>query len=128
MATKPGRRKTEYDAFKGVLICLIVLGHNTVFSSSYPLAFNSLYNFHVASFLLLPFLFFGSSVGKFQFTDRVVRYLVPHFFFFVLACAAYFTLFVGNSGPEIAEWVRSVALAILLGSEGIYNAACGFRL
>lgn len=128
MGTDSGRRKTEYDAFKGILICLIVLGHDTYFSSSYPQAFNSLYNFHVASFLLLPFLFFGSSVGKFQFNDRVVRYLVPHFFFFVLACVAYFTLFVGKSGPEMAEWLRSVAVAIVFSSEGAYNAACGFRL
>jgi fucose 4-O-acetylase-like acetyltransferase len=123
-----GKRAIEIDAFKGLLICLIVLGHNTLFSDYYPLAFNVLYNFHVACFLLLPFLFFGRSASEYQFKDRAVRYLVPHFVFFAFACAAYFALFVAKDGPSLVVWLQSVALAVLFSSEGTYRAASGFGL
>ena len=51
------------DAFKGILISLIVLGHNTLFFAACPLCFNVLYNFHVACFLLLPFIVPGARLA-----------------------------------------------------------------
>lgn len=121
-------RQLEYDAFKGILICLIVLGHNTLFSSHYPQAFNSIYNFHVASFLLLPFVFSGASAAQYQLRDRATRYLVPHFMFFSVACVAFLVLFVPKEGAAIANWLPSIPVAVLFSSEGAYRAACGFGL
>lgn len=121
-------RQPEYDAFKGILMCLIVLGHNTLFSAHYPLAFNTIYNFHVASFLLLPFVFSGASAAEYQLGDRATRYLVPHFTFFALACVAYFLVFVPKDSQSVVDWLPTVPTAMLLSSEGAYRAACGFGL
>ncbi len=124
----PSRRLPEIDRLKGILIAMIVLGHNTTFSASYPTAFDAFYNFHVACFLLLPFIFCAHSgfmtIGK----DRLARYLVPHTLFFLLACALYLAWFVPKDLFDIARWLVSVLMAALLSTEGMYHAACGFRL
>jgi hypothetical protein len=48
-----GLRSREIDAIKGILIVCIALGHNGHFPAGVPF----LYAFHVAGFLILPFLF-----------------------------------------------------------------------
>jgi fucose 4-O-acetylase-like acetyltransferase len=121
-------RFVEIDAFKGVLICLIVLGHNTLFSAEFPLQFRVLYNFHVACFLLLPCIFFGQSVQGLQVADRLVRYGVPHILFFLLACVLYFYFFVPGNAAAVQEWLGTVLIALLFSSEETYNTAVGLRL
>ena len=121
-------RLIEIDAFKGLLIGLIVLGHNSLFSAEFPLEFRILYNFHVACFLLLPCIFFGQSVRGLQVTDRLVRYGVPHMLFFLLACVSYFYFFVPGNITAVQEWVGSVFIALLFSSEETYNTAVGLRL
>ena len=121
-------RFIEIDAFKGLLICLIVLGHNSLFSSEFPLPFRVLYNFHVACFLLLPCIFFGQSVRGLQVADRLVRYGVPHILFFLLACVLYFYFFVPRNLAAVQEWAGTVFIALLFSSEETYNTAVGLRL
>jgi fucose 4-O-acetylase-like acetyltransferase len=118
--------QTEIDAFKGILICLITLGHNIIFSTHFPDIFGVLYNFHVASFLILPFLFFGSSSARYQFKDRATRYLVPHSVFLLLSCVAFFALFSSESEAGLAGRVQSVLVAVIFSSEGLYRLASGF--
>ena len=118
--------QTEIDAFKGILIGLITLGHNIIFSSFYPDLHGVLYNFHVASFLLLPFLFFGSSVSKYQFKDRVARYLVPHFIFYLLSCVAFFVMFTNTGEVNLLGAMQAVFVAAVFGSESTYRLASGF--
>ena len=121
-------RRPEIDRLKGVLIALVVLGHNGLFSESAPGAFNILYNFHVASFLLIPFLYERVGFSRGRLGDRFTRYMVPHFIFFGLACAAYFLLFVPKLPIEMLGWLKSVGLAVVFSSEAKYNEASGFRL
>jgi len=124
----PEVRCSEIDRLKGILISLVVLGHNTLFSEWSPRTFNLLYNFHVAAFLLLPFLFSTDRLSRYSLADRATRYLVPQFVFFTVACIAYFFIFVPKFPTDILAWVRTVILAVGLSSETFYNDASGFRI
>lgn len=121
-------RYPEIDRLKGILIALVVLGHNALFSDWSPRAFNLLYNFHVAAFLLLPFLFNTARPTRGWLADRATRYLVPQFLFFAVACVAYFVIFVPKDAPGVLAWFQSVMLAVVLSSETAYNDAAGFRI
>lgn len=123
----PVQREPQIDSLKGVLILLIILGHNYFFSQHFPLWFAALYNFHVACFLLLPFLFSMEEVGFERFRDRIVRALAPHVAFLVVALVAYFVLYVEKDSQIVAEWGRKVVLALLVQNEGVLNDAAGFR-
>jgi len=105
-----------------------VIGHNTLFSKEYPMAFTVLYNFHVTCFLLLPCIFFGQSIRGLQVTDRLARYGVPHLMFFLLACVLFFYFFVPKNLLATQEWIGSVLIALLFSSEETYNTAVGLRL
>jgi len=118
----------EVERFKGILICLIVLGHNYLFSKWVPEAFGVLYNFHVACFLLLPFLFPSGVMSGNWLKDRLTRYLVPHFFFLGIAAVAYYVIFVHGSQTGAFEWLVSLGLAITFSSETTYDESVGLRL
>ncbi len=120
-------RSEPIDALKGVLILLVILGHNYYFGNYYPLWFNALYNFHVASFLLLPFLFSMRALEIGPFRDRVVRALAPQLAFLGMALVAYFALYVEKSGAGIADWLLAVGVALLVQNEEVLNSAAGFR-
>jgi len=124
----PDKYDASIDAFKGLLIILIVLGHNPYFSRSFFGAFEALYKFHVASFLLLPFIFPVSRPTFIEARDITVRYLVPHYLFFYLACILYFSIFIHKNYESILQWFSQVMLASLLASQGLYKQACGFHL
>lgn len=119
--------KQAIDAFKGILILLIVLGHNNFFSKYYPLGFNVLYNFHVACFLILPFLREDSSIKLKDFTDKAVRYFVPHTVFFALACIAYYVLTLRNT-TSIGSAIMSALAALLLSTQAQYKSVTGMNL
>ena len=95
---------------KGILIALVVLGHNRVLSAASPELFSSLYNFHVGSFLLLPFFAAGKGFGRSWLADRAVRYLVPHLVFFAFACAAFAAGVVLFSGSLYALCLSGLAV------------------
>ncbi len=126
-STRTQANNIQIDAFKGTLILLVVLGHNSYFSQYYPLLFSSLYNFHVACFLLLVFVYHAPDTGV-VLVDRIVRYLVPHFVFFSLACGLYYIFYVFPGNINLFHWIKSVFVAVLLSSEETYNLATGFRL
>jgi len=116
------------DAFKGILIGLIVLGHNTLFFTACPLCFNVLYNFHVACFLVLPFIVPGAAVGRAGLKDRLARYFVPHLLFFALACLLYLLFMVPWEAAALADWAGKVVLAVVISDQAHYKEACGFGL
>ena len=73
--------KNESNAIKGLLMFLIVLGHNAVFTNTIKGSFNYLYTFHVQTFFILPFLY---GVNKCCFKDSFVKNLVRLYYPFVL--------------------------------------------
>lgn len=77
--------RDESNALKGLLISLIVLGHNTYLMKD-MYCFIFLYSFHVYSFYFLPFLYNNKheTLGKVLIKNFKRLYVPYTFFFFVL--------------------------------------------
>ena len=75
--------KKDSTLLKGILILLIILGHNSILMQERAI-FNYLYHFHVYVFLLLPFLY---NIPQFTF-ERVKKDFIhiykPYTLFFVI--------------------------------------------
>lgn len=63
--------REESSAIKGLLIFLIVLGHNAVFTDSVKGIWGFLYTFHVQAFFILPFLY--GSEKNYNFTSSLKK-------------------------------------------------------
>lgn len=92
-------------AIKGLLIFLIILGHNSLFSSLSRIGMVYLYTFHIHAFFLLPFLYPVKSIDKHRITDYFVRLYYPFILFFIILSilnyiAAHFNL-IPNGNVEI---------------------------
>lgn len=114
----------EVDATKGLLVLLVVLGHDSVLTERFPRFFTVVYNFHVLAFLLLPF---ALSAPKFTWrgtTDRAVRYLVPYGVFAVGAAIAYRWLDGALTSPFV--WVQDLLVALVRGDASALKRATGF--
>jgi fucose 4-O-acetylase-like acetyltransferase len=119
--------KPEIDSLKGILITLIVVGHNYWFSEFYPIAFATLYNFHVVSFLLLPVLTLKANYSLSKLSNQVFRLTIPHVFFFLVLSALYFTLYVEKTPERIDVWLGYLQTAAVFQNEGFLKQATGFR-
>lgn len=84
--------KDESNAIKGLLIFLIILGHNSIFTKSIPGSFGYLYTFHVQTFFVLPFLYGAKTLAlKDSFKKNFARLYYPFIvFFIVLSIVNYF--------------------------------------
>lgn len=113
------------DALKGVLIALIVVGHNPLITGAFPGLFQALYSFHVVAFLLLPFWFAVPPLSARLVRDRAVRYLVPHYTFYLPACALFaFTL----ANDSVGQRLVAVGMGALIGSADTVKAGSGLSL
>lgn len=117
-----------FDAVKGLLILLIVVGHLSPlqYVSGMGWLFPVLYRFHVVSFLLLPFLLGRAKWQTRWLADRAVRYLVPYAMW-VVATAIVFDLTVG-AGVAPLELVRRTSWGLWTGNALDLKAATGFQL
>lgn len=122
MALSESRRREALDFTKGVLILLIVIGHNKVLMSQMPVLRDSLYNWHVYSFFLITAVSFANFHRPHFLRDRAVRYYVPFVVFFSLAWLAA----GGYDEPllKLRDWVLGVAI----GSADMLDRASGARL
>ncbi|MCB1687085.1 MAG: acyltransferase family protein [Halioglobus sp.] len=118
-------RDPGLDRFKGLLICLIVLGHNYVFSHHYPLLFSWLYGFHVVSFLLFPFLFLKTGVPLHALGEKLRRILVPHVFFLLIAAVVFVILNSVIGSKPFLPWLQDVGVALLLERETPFRQTLG---
>lgn len=116
----------HYAALRGILIVLIVIGHNKFILQSIPVIRPILYNFHVLAFLLLPFI---GSVDRLSWGflgDRLIRYGVPYAWFFTIAASAFWWL--SESGIGVADAFVTYLLGLIVGSADLSKEATGFRL
>ena len=76
-------------AIKGLLIFLIVLGHNAVFTNALPESFLYIYLFHVQAFFMLPFLYDIKKRECFKacFSKNFIRLYYPYILFFIILSA-----------------------------------------
>lgn len=118
-------REAGLDRFKGVLICLIVMGHNYVFSHHYPLLFSYLYGFHVISFLLFPYLFLKTDIPLRDLGDKLSRILVPQGFFLLIAAAIFVLLNIVIGSQPFLPWLQDVGMALLVERETPFRQTLG---
>ena len=86
--------RDESAAIKGLLMFLIILGHNAVFTNSLKGSFNYLYTFHVLCFFVLPFMYGKTEQKPFKqsFKKNFIRLYYPFILFFtILSLLSYFT-------------------------------------
>lgn len=114
----------DSQIIKGVLILLIVLGHNGILMGKAPgLEVNVLnrylYHFHVYLFLILPFLYNSGTITWINVKKHFLRLYKPYTILFVLLIATNLVLY--KTGPEL----RNVLLAYVTGNEPIIKEAIG---
>lgn len=83
MGNKSLLTRNESNAIKGLLIFLIVLGHNTFFTKNIPGFQTWLYCFHVQCFFALPFLYPSKKLCKESVANYFVRLYYPYIILFI---------------------------------------------
>ncbi len=117
-------KSSGINAVKGILILLIVIGHNTLIVEKVPHVFPALYYFHVYAFLLIPFLYPVRPLsGKFV-GDRSIRYLVPHIAFYTLAAVAFLVIYK----TRFPQWMGKYTIGLVISSARACDNATGFQL
>lgn len=121
-------RDKALDGFKGILICLIVVGHNYFFSRNFPNLFSFIYGFHVISFLLFPFLFLKTCDRKKTLFDKLFRILVPHFTFMIIAGAVFVIVHVIWGDMTLLVWLKGAGKVLLTQRETPFRQYFGTGL
>lgn len=113
--------RNESAAIKGLLILLIVIGHNDIVASLWNKSIYSyLYTFHVYSFFILPFLYPVKRLTRTRFWDNFVRYYVPYTWAFALCLTInYFIIHQQINGFETLR-------AYIVGYIGLLRETTGF--
>lgn len=118
-------RDASLERFKGLLIGLIVLGHNYVFSQHYPNAFSFIYGFHVISFLLFAYLFVQPQIKPSPLNRRLFRILAPHAVFLSIAIVIYCCRNVLLDSLSMADWGGGLMRALLEQRETLFREHVG---
>jgi fucose 4-O-acetylase-like acetyltransferase len=116
--------RNQSDAIKGVLILMVVIGHNLFLTTSIHQLKSVLYSFHVFCFFFLIFIRPAKSITFGEVRDLIIRYLVPFLFFSVLSHVAFFSFVSDGRTGNI--W--SVITDILIGSADSLKRTTGFQL
>lgn len=115
-------------AWRGLLIALIVLGHNRIFYHQYYYTYRVLYNFHVAAFLIIPFLRLPREGVKMSVLHPLKLYYQP-FVVFVTLYALMLMLSGSASAPYTWwEWSITYNRALILADTNAVDAATGFKM
>jgi fucose 4-O-acetylase-like acetyltransferase len=107
MHNKIDRENT--DATKGILILLVIFGHAANFWTPEPFATFSLKFFHVACFLLLPYIYDIKPLTAAHLKTCIQRYYLP-FAIAVLIYAAAYSLFITQSFSP-AAFIKALTIA-----------------
>lgn len=76
--------KEESTAIKGLLIFLIILGHNSILTGSITGLFHYLYTFHVQAFFILPFFYNTKGINfKKSFKKNFFKLYYPFILMFI---------------------------------------------
>ena len=87
------------DKIKGVLIVLIVVGHNFLIMSSVPGLYRILYCFHVGGFFLLSACLSRHPPDGRKLADKSFRYYVPYVLFLSLYTIVFSLMVAGGRSP-----------------------------
>ena len=100
------------DKIKGVLIVLIVVGHNFLITSSVPGLYRILYCFHVGGFFLLSACLSRHPSDGRKLADKSFRYYVPYVLFLSLYTIVFSWMVAGgrNPGDMLRDYVASLVV------------------
>ena len=94
--------RNESNAIKGLLIFLIVLGHNAFITNYFDGLYHYLYSFHVACFFILSFLYPSKKISKQRVVDYFIRNYTPYvFFFMIFLCTKLIFEYFGFDEPNL---------------------------
>ena len=122
----------ESNAIKGLLIFLIILGHNRIFSAvASSQCWMWLYSFHVYSFFLLPFFYPEKGINCDRVRNNVVKLLYVYLLWFIIYALCYQimvhivpSLAKSTSVPTFFQYLD----AILTGAQSLLGATSGFMV
>ena len=120
------QRSPQLNVLKGLLILLIVVGHNRYFSSLSISLFLNLYSFHVLGFLFLPFIHPPKDLTWRNVRDYLVRYYVPFILFYVFACILYFMTFTREC--SISAFLWKTLVSAIVASPELVKEMSGFQM
>lgn len=110
---------------RGLLIILIVIGHNRLFHDSLYVLYVPLYTFHVSAFLFLPFLHKPKGFTSGNVLDTITRYLVPY----MIAVTFYGVIYVIVARETgLRDWLKDYIAAITIGNAYFVKEATGFEM
>ncbi len=112
----------QSNIIKGVLILLIVLGHNAFLTKNIDGLFGYLYSFHVFGFFILPWFYNSKPANKKSLTRRFVKLFSYYTLFFLLQYFIFNFLFT-NNGVEIKQFIVS----FIHGGHFMLEKAVGFQ-
>lgn len=118
------------ETFKGILILLILLGHNSILvrnwvngeivSSNY--IYTWLYSFHVYSFFILPFLYNSNSYKKGNLKKYATKILYPYFWIFIICLLIY-----NVSGETHSNSISYIIYSFFIGNDMLLKDVIGFN-
>lgn len=113
------------ESAKGILILLVIFGHASNFWSPEPFATFSIKFYHVACFLLLPFIYDIRAFSLANAKDKIARYYVP-FVIFLIGYSV-LNLIVMRGIEDLMPWLQDLGLALVMGNAPILDEASGLR-
>jgi len=115
-------------AWRGVLIALIVLGHNRLFESHVYGAYRLLYNVHVEAFLIIPFLRPVDRGRRVDWLYPLKAYYRP-FCVFVTAYAVLFAVSgVAEAPRSVGDALTRYGSALTFANSAALDRATGFEM
>lgn len=119
------KKLAAIDIVKGVLILVVIAGHNEGMMQHALWARRLFYYFNTQCFFLLSSLLDTKPFSGQLLRDRAIRYLVPFVWFMLLAWVAFISLRGGNQ--PLPAGIAQLGRAILYGSEPAIYQAVGMR-
>lgn len=117
--------RDESSSVKAILIFLIILGHNMVFTYLFEKyhVMEFLYNFHIQSFFILPFLYGSKCITKEKIINTFIRLYYPFILFTFISFIAYYVLYL-NAKIEIINIFRM----LFTGDVDLIKHFCGVQI
>ncbi len=114
--------KNVSSKIKGVLILLIILGHNSVLTQSKPEIISYLYSFHVILFFILPWFYINSNKPTLRKSiKRCVKLYSYYTLFFIIQVIGYNLLIESNF--DLINCIR----AFVVGGHYTLKAVTGYQ-
>lgn len=124
----PSAYTAGLDGIKGLLILFVAFGHMHAVQLNARPVYDLIYIFHVAGFLILPFLLPSPVLSGSFLAKRFVRYAVPFFWFFTLCTVLFYLVFLRHKGVTLPEIGQSYLIGLLTASTHTLDDASGLKL